>query len=67
MTAQHIGKGITMETSADGKTLTIKVDLTGDYGPSSSGKTIIVATTGGNVKVPNKDEINIGVNVYKKR
>jgi hypothetical protein len=33
----------------EGHFLTIKVDLTKDFGPSSSGKTIIIASTEGNV------------------
>ncbi len=37
-------------------TLTIKVDLSKDFGPSKSGKTIIVASTEGNVSVPERDE-----------
>ena len=33
----------------EGNILTIKVDLTKDFGPSSSGKTIIIASTEGNI------------------
>ena len=47
--------------------LTIKVDLTKDFGPSSSGKTTIVASTEGNAGVPGKEEVKVGLNVYKKR
>lgn len=47
--------------------LTIKVDITKEFGPSSSGKTIIIASTEGNIPVPEKDEIKIGLNVYKKK
>jgi len=32
--------------------LTIKVDLTKECGPFSSGKTVIIATTEGNVAIP---------------
>lgn len=49
----------------EGNVLTIRIDLTKEYGPSSSGKTIIVATTEGNVALPDRDE-KIGLNVYKK-
>jgi hypothetical protein len=47
--------------------LTIKVDLTKEFGPSSSGKTIIIASTEGNIAIPEKEEVKIGLNVYKKK
>jgi len=49
-----------------GTVLTITVDLSKDFGKSSSGKSIIIASTEGNVPVPGKEEIKIGLNVYKK-
>lgn len=49
-----------------GNILTITVDLTKEFGPSSSGKTIIIASTEGNVSVPERDE-KIGLNVYRKK
>ena len=55
-----------VEMKLDGNILTIKVDITKEYGPSSSGKTIIIASTEGNVSVPERDE-KIGLNVYKKK
>ncbi len=46
--------------------LTIKVDLSKEFGLSSSGKSVIIASTDGNQSVPSpKDGIKIGVNVYK--
>ncbi len=50
----------------EGDILTIKVDLTKVFGPSSSGKTIIIASTEGNVSVPERDE-KVGLNVYRKK
>jgi hypothetical protein len=47
--------------------LTIKVDLTKEFGPSSSGKTIIVASTEGNLDVEGHEKTKIGLNVYKKK
>lgn len=47
--------------------LTIKVDLTREFGPSSSGKTIIIASTEGNVSIPGCEEKKVGLNVYKKK
>jgi hypothetical protein len=50
----------------NGDMLTITVDVSNDFGKSSSGKSIIIATTEGNVSIPEKEEIKIGLNVYKK-
>ena len=55
-----------VEMSVDGNILTIKVDLSKEYGPSSSGKTIIVASTEGNVPIPDREE-KLGLNVYRKK
>ena len=55
-----------VELSVEGTMLTVKVDLSKDFGPSSSGKTTIIATTEGNVTVPGREE-KIGLNVYKKK
>lgn len=55
-----------VEMQVDGHILTIKVDLTKEFGPSSSGKNIIIASTEGNVSVPERDE-KIGLNVYRKK
>ena len=51
----------------DGNILVIKVDLSKTFGPSASGKTEIIATTAGNVSVPDSDDIKIGLNIYKKK
>jgi hypothetical protein len=40
----------------EGNILTIRVDLSKEFGPSSSGKTIIIASTEGNVSVTDRDE-----------
>ena len=55
-----------VEMSVDGNIMTIKVDLSKEYGPSSSRKTIIVASTEGNVSIPDREE-KIGLNVYRKK
>jgi hypothetical protein len=54
-----------VQMTVAGNILTITVDLTKEFGPSSSGKTIIIASTEGNVAVPERDE-KIGLNVYRK-
>ena len=55
-----------VEMSVEGNILTIKVDLSKEYGPSSSGKTVIVASTEGNVSIPDREE-KLGLNVYRKK
>jgi hypothetical protein len=53
-----------VEMSVEGNILIIKVDLTKDFGPSSSKKSIIIASTEGNVSVPGRQE-KVGLNVYR--
>jgi hypothetical protein len=53
-----------MGMQVQGNILTITVDLSKSQGPSSSGKTTIVATSAGNVTIPGRNE-KIGLNVYK--
>ncbi len=55
-----------VELTVEGTRLTIKVDLSKDFGPSSSGKTTIIASTEGNVTIPDREE-KIGLNIYKKK
>ena len=56
-----------VEIEVRGHQLLITVDLTQSQGPSASGKTEIIATTAGNVAVPEHEEIKIGLNVYTMR
>ena len=56
-----------VEMKVDGDILTIKVDLSKEFGPSSSGKTIIIASTEGNVAIDGYEEAKIGLNVYRKK
>jgi hypothetical protein len=60
----HAMKNVQM--TVDGNLLTITVDLSKEFGPSSSGKTIIIASTEGNVTIPEREE-KIGLNVYRKK
>jgi len=55
-----------VEMKVEGNILKIEVDLTKEFGPSASGKTIIIATTEGNVSIPGAEDKKIGLNVYKK-
>lgn len=54
-----------VEMAVEGDRLSISVDLSVELGPSKSGKTIIIASTGGNQLVFGREE-KIGLNVYRK-
>ncbi|MBA4392141.1 MAG: hypothetical protein C0407_01180 [Desulfobacca sp.] len=56
-----------VQMSVEENILTIKVDLSKEFGPSSSGKTIIIASTEGNVSIPEHEEAKVGLNVYRKK
>lgn len=53
-----------VEMKQEGNRLVIIVDLSKNHGPSKSGKTIIVASTDGNVAAA--PGVMIGLNVYRK-
>ena len=55
-----------VQMAVEGNILTIKVDLSKEFGPSGSGKTIIIASTEGNVSIPDREE-KVGLNVYRKK
>ena len=48
----------------EGNILTITVDTSKEFGPSKSGKTIIVASSGGNEALG--DNLIMGLNIYRK-
>jgi hypothetical protein len=50
----------------DGNIPTITVDISKEFGKSASGKSIIIASTEGNVSIPENEEIKIGLNIYRK-
>lgn len=53
-----------IEMNVKDNKLTITIDLTKDFGRSKSGKTVMVASTLGNTRIPGTD-ISIGINAYK--
>jgi hypothetical protein len=57
----EIGRNI--EYSLDGDKLTLVVDLSAKTQPSSSGKTLIIASSEGNKKVT--EDVVVGLNVYR--
>ena len=54
-----------VKMAVKGNTLTITVDLSHEAGMSASGKTMKIASTGGNKEVPNGKGAIIGLNIYK--
>lgn len=54
-----------VETKQENGKLVITVDLSKTFGPSKSGKTIIVASTDGNARVTEAG-VFVGLNVYRK-
>ena len=55
-----------IDVKVDNNKLILTVDLTKRGGPSSSGKTIIVASTAGNAKIEGHDGLQFGLNVFAK-
>ncbi len=46
--------------------LTIEIDLSINLGRSKTGKSEIIASTYGNISIPDHPEIKLGLNLYKK-
>lgn len=57
-----LGKNI--DGQMDGDILTLRIDLSKTNGDSSTGKNVIVATTGGNIEIGDTG-IKLGLNAYK--
>lgn len=49
----------------DGNRLVIEIDLGQTLGPSSTGKTLIVATSRGNKPVPGAEDTFLGLNCFR--
>ena len=58
-----VGQNVEVQVK-DGK-LVITVDLSKSFGVSGSGKSTIIASTGGNVSVPGQESVKVGLNVYR--
>lgn len=54
-----------IEMTVTGDKLVITIDLKKDFGVSASGKSIVIATTAGNVSVPGHESIKLGINAYR--
>jgi len=53
-----------VEMEIKGNNLIIKVDLSKNFGASRSGKSKVIASSEGNLSVPGKEKIKLGLNVY---
>lgn len=58
-----VGKGV--EITEDAEFITVRFRRDGNFGPSASGKNNVVATTSGNVTLP-ESGIVVGVNAYRR-
>ncbi len=56
-----------IQMNVEGDKLVIVVDLSQEFGLSSSGKSITIASTEGNVSLPEREDVKIGLNIYKPR
>ncbi len=71
MDFEKMGKADSIEMNCEDGILTLKIDTNTDIGPSASGKTIMIASSGGNKKINVGDEtsgdhfIMLGLNLYK--
>ncbi len=57
-----------IDLSVENDVLTLKIDLAKDFGLSKSGKTVIIASTEGNITVEDHNMpsmVKLGVNCYK--
>lgn len=54
-----------VDFKVQGDKLIITIDLTKTLGQSGSGKSMMIASTGGNVSVPGKESVKVGLNVYR--
>ena len=56
-----------IDMNLQGNILTIKVDISKDFGESKSRKSITIASTEGNISIPDNEDIKIGLNIYRKK
>ena len=56
-----------VDMKIEGTKLIITVDISQPGELSSSGKSMVIGTTEGNVSVPDRAEVKVGLNVYTKK
>lgn len=54
-----------VKQTLNGNILTLTIDLSVAGVHSKSGKSVVIATTSGNISVVGRPEVKIGLNVYK--
>jgi hypothetical protein len=61
-----VGKENSLHVVEDEQFLTITVDISKELGPSASGKTTLIASSGGNTPITLNDgrEVKLGLNLY---
>ena len=57
-----VGTNIVLEVEGD--TLVIRMNLKETHGVTTSGKSIKIASSEGNISVPGREDIKVGLNVY---
>lgn len=57
--------GDNVQVEVEDNVLILRVDLSQNFGLSSSGKSIIIASSGGNASVPGNNDIKVGLNVFR--
>lgn len=53
-----------VQANVTGQVLTITIQLDAPTSISSSGKSLVIASTEGNVSVPGRPDIKLGLNLY---
>ena len=56
-----------VKITVKGDILTAEIDLSKKLGPSKSGKSINIATTGGNTTVEGHEGVKLGLNCYRSK
>ena len=61
-----VGKESSLHVVEDGQFLVITVDTSKELGPSASGKTTLIASSGGNatLDLQNGRQVKLGLNLY---
>ena len=61
-----MGKGSSLHVYEEGELLYIVVDTSKELGPSASGKTTLIASSGGNatLDLANGRQVKLGLNLY---
>ena len=61
-----VGKESSLHVVEDGQFLVITVDTSKELGPSASGKTTLIASSGGNATLDLQDgrQVKLGLNLY---